>query len=105
MITLLNSPLMTCYGQYEYRPLSLAEARSLVRIQPWRSAVGHQSTAQMISELLDIRCPANRMNFRQQTGESALVFSLAARPPEGAILSRGELESIGYAWALITRTR
>jgi len=102
-ITLLNSPVLTDYGSYRYRPVSLREARLLVRVHRWQSAIGHQSTAAVISELLGIPCPANRITFRQKAGEDALVLTLAQRPPEGVVLSRMQIESIGYAWALITR--
>lgn len=103
VITILNTSVITAYGEYEYRPLALDDARRLVREQPWRSAVGHEATAAMIGELLGIVCPVNRIEYEQGCGECALVFKLARRGPEGRILSREEIEASGVRWGILAR--
>lgn len=103
MLTILNSPVLTDYGSFLFQPITLKDARRRVRESDWESAVGHEETARVISELLQIRCAKNRISYHQQVGDSALVFSLKARPPEGRILSRQEIEQVGYSWGLLVR--
>jgi len=104
-ITLLNCSILTAYGSYNYTPVDLAQVRQAVGDLGFRSAIGHESTAQIISELLDIDCKVNRIQYKQKTGESAFVFKLKSRPPEGKILSREEIEEIGYEWGVLFKVR
>jgi hypothetical protein len=57
-----------------------------------------------MSELLGVGVPVNRQQFAQEVEQLALVFKLNGRPPEGAVLTRQEIEEIGYSWKLLTRT-
>jgi len=101
---ILNTSILTSYGIFNYRPVSLTEAQQMVSDWGFESAIGHESTAAAISELLHIRCPVNRIEYTQSVGSSALVFKLNGRPQEGVVLSREDLEHIGYSWGIITRT-
>ena len=107
-LTLLNAGIITDYGTYRLEPISLADARALVAKftregKPIQSAIGHKSTADLLSTLLGYEVVADRLQFTQTTDDLALVFKLARRPPEGAILTREELEACGYELALLTR--
>jgi len=104
MITILNTSIITAHGEYKYKPISLDTAKEMVQNNPFQSAIGHDSTSQIISTLLNIDCPVNRILYKQQTGEQALVFKLNGRPPEGKILTIEELETIVYDWGLLTKT-
>jgi len=133
MITILNTSILTNYGSYMYEPISLEDAKASLseltcdacghhgNISPsmpqctvcgydychwqpqFQSAVGHQSTAEILTELLGVSVPMNRMSYAQGVGEKALVFKLKARAPEGVILSRQEIEAIGYEFGLLLR--
>lgn len=107
-LTLLNTGILTSYGTFTFEPLSLIEARELVREfhqtgKAIQSAIGHQSTADLLTALLEIPVAANRMTFKQTMDDLALVFKLNARPAEGKVLSHVELEEIGYEFGLLTR--
>jgi hypothetical protein len=69
-----------------------------------QSAIGHRTTAELLSGLLDYQVAVNRMDFKQTVETIALVFKLKGRPPEGEILSREELEAMGYEFGLLRRT-
>jgi hypothetical protein len=58
--------------------------------------VGHQSTAEIMSQVLGIPVPYNRVQVFLEPGDQAICFILKARPPEGRVLSREEIEQIGY---------
>jgi hypothetical protein len=107
-LTLLNTSILSGYGTYVYKPISLDEARELAREfqrqgKTVQSAVGHESTADLLSTLLGFTVPVNRMEFKQSLDDIALVFKLNKRPPEGRILTRDEIEEIGYEFGLLSR--
>jgi hypothetical protein len=107
-LTLLNTSVVSEYGTYIYEQISLDEARKLAREfqrqgKTVQSAIGHQSTAELLSTLLGFTVPVNRMEFKQSLDDIALVFKLNKRSPEGRILTREEIEEIGYEFGLLTR--
>lgn len=107
-LALVNTSILTSYGTFNYRLLPLSEARTLVREferdgKTINSAIGHQSTAELLSVLLEFEVPKNRIELKQSTDDLALVFKLKRRPPEGKVLSREEIEQIGYEFGLLTR--
>lgn len=103
-VVLLNAPVLTNDGKYRMRSLPVEEASALVRAHGFDSAIGHAQTANIISRLLQIDCPARRVEVRQRPGQVALVFRLTRRLEEGRILhSTEEVEQIGYSFATLER--
>ena len=111
-LALLNTSILTNFGSYEYKPMGLRDVQILAynandpMIGPddgLLSAIGHESTAAILSDLLEVPVAMNRIQFAQEVGQSALVFKLKWRAPEGVILSRAEIEAIGYEFGLLTR--
>ena len=100
--TILNSPILTGYGSYDYEPINIDEAKSLIK-DGFNSAVGHQSTCDVLSTLLEVNVPLNRVQYTQQDGETALIFKLKSRPEEGRILTASEIEAVGYEFGLLRR--
>lgn len=122
MITLLNTSILTSYGTFRYERISLEHAKLSVRIPcntcqgggcptctgsgslpAFESAIGHQSTAEILSNLLEVDVKVNRQNFIQNIHSVALVFKLKARAPEGVILTTDEINKIGYEFGLLTK--
>lgn len=65
------------------------------------SHIGHESTAQIAAELLRQKVEVDR---RPWNGESiGVAIQLNGRPPEGKILSREEVEAVGYTLRLVFR--
>jgi hypothetical protein len=102
-LALLNTSIVTNDGSYSLKTIDLMEAQDLVSNSDLDSAIGHESTAQAMTQLLGVTVETNRQMFAQEVGQEALVFKLNGRPPEGAVLSREQLEDIGYSWKLLTR--
>lgn len=102
MVTLLNTSVLTNYGTYTYEPVTLEQAREIIAAG-YNSAIGHQATADIASELLEVPVAVNRATYAQQVGEVALIFKLKTRVGEGRILNREEIDAIGYEFGLLTR--
>lgn len=102
-LAILNTSILTAAGSYTLRDITVEEARELAEDNDLDSAVGHASTAQVMTALLGVEIPANRQLFVQQPGQQALVFKLNGRPAEGKILTAAEIEEIGYKFQLLTR--
>ena len=102
-IALLNTTILTTDGNYDCKTVSLEEAKKICNDGEMLSAIGHESTAQIMTELLKIEIKVNRILFSQEVGQIAVVFKLKGRPPEGKILSIEEIEKIGYEFKVLTR--
>ena len=107
-MALLNTTIATNDGVFQVETISLDRAKQLMsqHINVYKvgvdSAIGHESTAAIMTELLGFDVPVNRQQFQQQPGQLALVFKLKGRPAEGKILSADEIEDIGYEFKLMT---
>lgn len=103
MITILNTSILTTTGTFRLDDITLDEAKNLVHNNEILSAVGHKSTADILTTLLEKEIPANRIEYAQNVNEKALVFKLNGRPEEGKILTADEIQEIGYKFQLLTK--
>jgi hypothetical protein len=60
------------------------------------SAVGHESTADILSKLLGIRILVNRQAIRLKENDIIYVYQLLQRLPEGIILNKEEIMQINF---------
>ena len=60
------------------------------------SVVGHQSTAEIMSQILGITVVYNRQTIFLEPGDQAICFVLKTRPPEGRVLTAEELQQLGF---------
>jgi len=77
------------------RLISVDEAKQLLA-SGFVSAVGHQSTAEIMSAVLGIPVLYNRAQVYLEPGDEAVCFILRSRPPEGRVLSKEELQQLGF---------
>lgn len=102
-LAILNTSILTVTGTFELKDITLQEAQQLVQDNEILSAVGHQSTADILTTLLGTEVPMNRILFEQETGQKALVFKLNGRPEEGKILTSDEIHQMGFKFQLLIR--
>jgi hypothetical protein len=105
---ILNTSIATENGIYELHPLTLDEARSIVKmameLDGIDSAVGHQGSADILTLLLGVDVPLNRQQFAQKPTQGAIVLKLKGRLPEGVVLeSIEQIEEVGYELKLLVR--
>lgn len=102
-VAILNTAILTNVGSYELKDISLEAAKELVKNNNFISAVGHKSTSDILTSLLDVEIPMNRIEFKQEQNQVALVFKLNGRPEEGKILTKEDIESIGYKFQMLKK--
>jgi len=101
-VYILNSPILTDYGSYLYLPLNLEEAKQRLA-NGFVSAIGHEGTAKLLSTILGIEIPVNRIQIQMQPGDDAIVFQVLQRLPEGAVLTEEQLKKIPFRLGLLRR--
>ncbi|MEM2480890.1 MAG: DUF1874 domain-containing protein [Candidatus Hadarchaeales archaeon] len=61
------------------------------------SAIGHEATARLLSELFGVEVPVQRREVRLKIGDEGIHFCLKKRLSEGEVItSKEELAEIGY---------
>lgn len=88
-------------GVLEFRVVDLEKVKEILSRGGWTSAVGHQSTAEILTELTGVQVPFNRLEVKINPGDVCVVFQLLRRPPEGVVLTREEILKIPYKFYLV----
>ncbi|MGL4737092.1 MAG: YddF family protein [Cellulosilyticaceae bacterium] len=102
-IALLNGTVATTDGIYAISSIEVEQIKALIKQYGFISAIGHEATAALVSDVLEINIPYNRIAFSQQVSQKAVVFKLNERPPEGVILDRKAIEAIGFTFKMMER--
>jgi hypothetical protein len=100
-VYILNAPVLTGYGVFRYRKSELQEVKELLATNNFVSAVGHEATAKLMSEIIGISIPVNRIAVEMLHGDVAVVFRLLQRIPEGKILNLEELKNLPYELSIL----
>ena len=102
-IYILNTPILTDWGRYDFEKAPLSTVKIILRADGFISAVGHEGTASFMSRITGVNIPFNRMQVRMQTGDLAIVFRVLTRLPEGKILTDEELSHVPYEFGLLRK--
>ena len=102
-VLLLNAAVLTANGTFKLSSISLEDVKEMLTEENIMSAIGHNTTADIMTELIGINIPVNRIQASQESGQKAIIFKLLKRPEEGKILNREEIEEIGYEFLLLER--
>jgi hypothetical protein len=98
----LNTPILTDWGEYVFSRISLEEVKSLLQ-EDFTSAIGHEGTATLMTRLTGVEIPTNRIVVKMANGDEAIVFRVLARLPEGKVLSEEELQTVPYEFGLLVK--
>ena len=102
MLYILNSSTLPLEPVREYlikaKELSVEEAKKILQSEPFTSAVGHQSTAEALTNIFGVEIKFNRIQITLQPGDKLISIILKKRLPEGQVLKTvEELEQVGYS--------
>ena len=100
---LMNMAILVADGDYRLSSISLEQAKAELD-RGFLSAIGHQSTADLLTTLLGVGGSMNRVTLGDEhfkVGQKAVILKPLKRPPEGAILTREQIEELGYEFKLL----
>ena len=101
-VYLLNSAVLTDFGVYTYKQISLDEAKSILK-DGFVSAVGHKGIADFLTKLFGRPVSYNGIEVRMKRGDVAVVYKIAQRLPPMQELNADDLEKIPYVLGLLSR--
>lgn len=88
-------------GTARFTPIGADEARSLAA-SGLRSAIGHNATAELLSEVLGTDVPVVRDRIKLETGDAALVAQLhMERLPEGVVPTVDDLRALDLSFVRV----
>jgi len=101
MLYILNSAILPLKEGEEYlitaRQISIQEAKEILEKEHFTSAVGHKATAELLTKILGVEIPFNRIQIELQLGDKVIAFLLKKRLEEGKVIETvEELNQIGY---------
>lgn len=103
-IALLNTAVLTNFGEFSYQPISIANAKRMIESNGYESFIGHQATADILGSLLEVSVCVNRAEYSQQGRMKAIVFKLNKRIDVPRELTVDEIEEIGYTLGVLSRS-
>ena len=104
-IYLTNTTIIPNDGMYSCESCSLETVKSIFKECEVTSAIGHESTAAVVSAIVGVDVIMNRINVSMEVDDVMVAFKLNQRAPEGRILSAQEIEKIGYSFKIIERIK
>lgn len=106
MLYITNTPVIDtdyCELNINLKLISIDEARHIIsQTNQFRSAVGHQSTAEFLSALLHTSIQTNRIAIKLVPSDKIIALKLEGRLQEGRILQSNEIRTIPFRLFLIT---
>jgi hypothetical protein len=102
MIYVLNAPVITNFGDYRFTSIGPEEAKSILSAG-FISAIGHESTARVMSDIIGVEIPHNRITIRMESGDKAVALWLLNRPGEAEVYSREDLAAVPCELGLLER--
>jgi Domain of unknown function (DUF1874). len=84
------------------RTVTIGDVKKALENSSFVSAVGHEATAQIMSELIGVSIPYNRAPIKLKAGDTLVVFQLLKRLEEGRVLSSDEIKALPYKFVAVT---
>jgi hypothetical protein len=87
-----------------FERVSVEDVKAILSSHPFISAIGHEGTAQLLSKILGVQIPANRVSVFLEPGDIGIHFFLKQRLPEGKVLSEEELKNLDF-WLVLSEVK
>ena len=110
MLYLFSTTIMPNEGTFKNQKVSLEKAGEILQSgdnyhYQGVSALGHQGAADAFNACFpSLNCEVNRVPAIMHPRDEAIALKVLGRLPEGQILTKEELEKVGYDFFHIVRT-
>ncbi len=96
MVYLMNTSIIPAdfEGLVRVETIDLETAKEILEDEKWVSAIGHKATADLLSHLLGMEIPFNRITVSVKSGDVFICFQPQQRMEEGRIYSYEEMKRI-----------
>jgi len=81
--------------------VDINDVKNIVTTNSFTSAIGHNSTSEILSKLLGVEVPTNRISISLNNDDILIVFQVMVRIEEGRILSEEELQALPKKFFLV----
>lgn len=98
----LNASVVTDFGIFSYQSIDFQKAIELMKVQGFVSCIGHEGTAEFLSEATQMTIGVNRQSIRMRQGEQALVFKFRERLEHPRELTKHQLKWEQFEIGLLT---
>lgn len=102
---IVNSPIIDGAGMYDYQIIDKEQAKTFIKDRSFISAIGHESTAEVLSAILGTKVEHNRIQIQLNKGDQCLVFRIKERIEEGRVYSRDDIEKMNTELGILTKNR
>ncbi|RLG41407.1 MAG: hypothetical protein DRO01_02690 [Thermoproteota archaeon] len=103
---LLNSPILTGFGDWRYDEINEEEVKIYASRTGWsvESAIGHPGAAALLADILGLEIPVQRRRVELEPGDEAIVIQLQGpRLAPGEELSVEEMRARGFKLGRLRR--
>jgi rhamnose utilization protein RhaD (predicted bifunctional aldolase and dehydrogenase) len=76
---ILNSAVITSEGVYEYKLISVEEAKKWLETGEFVSTIGYEETAKALELITGVKVDVNRKQVKMDKDDEALIFRLTCR--------------------------
>jgi hypothetical protein len=104
-LTTTFSPAMLGKVEATVKEISLDQVKEGLEVLNWTSAVGHETTADVLSALLGCEVKFNRVNLVLEAGDRLFCVIPNFRANVAREFSREEVEAAGYRCFLVLTRR
>ena len=87
----------------EFRKVNIEKVKEILQKHDFESAIGHKSTTNFLSKLLNVEIKANRVPIKIDDDTVLIVAQLKARLPEGKVLTEEEIAKIPIEFWIVSK--
>ena len=109
MITLLNNSILIDHNEYEYAPIPVLVAKTLVELNSKfdniRSGMAPEYTSYVLNCILNADIPEDKIEYSDELGEIVLLAKLNNYPEKDTLLAIIAAEETEFIFWLLTKIK
>jgi hypothetical protein len=100
---ILNSPVIEGNGDYKYQIINESQAKAFIKDKSFKSAIGYETTAEILSDIFEMEIPFNRIQIKLKKGDQCLVFRIKDRVDKDKKYTKEEIKCMEKEFGILTK--